>query len=136
MLILDQARSRCNSLFSSSFSSVGVVERVRERRKTTDRFSKLPCPTLQNPKVQMAKTVPKMMAPPGPLVGRLRRYLMGAKPCAGGRSLRWESAKREMRGERVRESEEGREKGKRRKEGGRVAHCLMGTTILTTDERV
>lgn len=38
----------------------------------------------------MAATAPKMRAPPGPLVGRLRLYLIGANPPAGGMSL-WAS---------------------------------------------
>lgn len=57
-------------------------------RSDTHRFSRLPWPTRQKPKAQMAVTAPKMRAPPGPLVGRLRLYLMAGKPPCGGRSLR------------------------------------------------
>lgn len=61
--------------------------RARARTRETDRFSRFPRPTRQNPNAQMAKTPPKMSAPPGPRVGRLRLYLIGSKPPAGGRSL-------------------------------------------------
>lgn len=50
-------------------------------------FSKLPKPTRQKPKAQMAVTAPKMTAPPGPLVGKLRLNLIASKPPFGGRSL-------------------------------------------------
>lgn len=53
------------------------------------RFSKLPNPTLQNPKVHTANTVPKMIAPPGPFVGRFRLYLIGLNPPDGGKSLHY-----------------------------------------------
>lgn len=88
--IRDHARSRCNSLLlgaTKSVTSALLPDCVLVAGGQTCRFSRLPCPTRQNPKVQMAATVPKMRAPPGPLVGKLRLYLIGAKPPAGGKSL-------------------------------------------------
>ena len=50
-------------------------------------LSKFPAPSLQNPNAQIPNTAPKIAIPPGPLVGKLRLYLIVSYPPAGGISL-------------------------------------------------
>lgn len=53
----------------------------------THLFSKFPNPTFQNPYAQIAVAAPKITAPPGPLIGKLRLYLIDSYPPGGGISL-------------------------------------------------
>ena len=72
----------------------------------------------------MAATVPKMRAPPGPFVGKLRLYLMGANPPAGGKSL--------FRGERDSMSERvSRRAGQSRRRGRRGMRSTPKQGLLT-----
>ena len=68
-------------------ASIWNPENRYRNLRPTYLLSKFPAPSLQNPNAQIPNTAPKIAIPPGPLVGKLRLYLIVSYPPAGGISL-------------------------------------------------
>ena len=103
--------------------------------ETTYRFSRLPNPTRQKPNAQMAPTAPKMIAPEGPFVGKLRLYLIGLNPPDGGKSLGGGNRDNTRLGQTRRACLDAGTRGRRGSTPRLTAtHCLYGRDMVARSD--